>query len=748
MPRRVQDRMEPMFRRDLRSPRAAALLFAALLLPRLQAQSPAPVGPPPGGQAGPAPVFVWDYYEYVVKDWHPQFRVTITGIQGNGADLFLKLGSKPTEDDYDLAVATPGTSDESVLLNAGSDPPLQSGRWWIGVRRPPADQVQYQASYELVPSVHAGMGSVPYQDPSGITGTAFRVWAPFAARVWVSGDFNGWQEQESALVSEGNGNWSLDVRNVGHGTQYKYVIDTGLWIQWRNDPRVLELTASNGNGFVFDHDSYDWAGHSFSTPAWNEMVIYQMHVGTFVDDPGGLPGTFETAMTRFDYLQDLGVNVIQLMPTGEFPGDYSWGYNTSHPFSTESHYGGVNGLKEFVRQAQSRGIAVFGDVVYNHWGPNDLDLWQFDGWSENGYGGIYFYNDWRASTMWGDTRPDYGRGEVRQYIRDANLMWLEDFRLDGLRWDSTVNVRTVDNGFGGDIPDGWSLMQWVNDEVDWFQGWKIMIAEDMWNNEWITKDTWEGGAGFDSQWDPNVIHPIRTVMTTVNDPDRNMWDVKTAIEHRYNGDAFERVIYTESHDEVANGRSRVPEEIWPGNAGSWFSRKRSTLGAALVMTSPGIPMIFQGQEILEDGYFADDDPVDWSKLQTYSGIHALYRDLIRLRRNWFNNTRGLRGQNVNVYHVNDNDKFVAFHRWDQGGPGDDVVVLMNWADRSYTNYNVGFPQGGTWELVFNSDWNGYSADYGNHPAGDLNPWWGPRDGLDYQADVSIGPYTCLIYSRR
>ena len=94
------------------------------------------------------------------------------------------------------------------------------------------------------------------------------------------------------------------------------------------------------------------------------------------------------------------------------------------------------------------------------------------------------------------------------------------------------------------------------------------------------------------------------------------------------------MIYTESHDEVANGHARVPEEIWPGNAGSWFSRKRSTLGAALVFTAPGIPMIFQGQEFLEDKYFRDDVPLDWTKLTTYAGIHLLYRDLIRLRRNW------------------------------------------------------------------------------------------------------------------
>src|SRR5436190_9648899 len=131
------------------------------------------------------------------------------------------------------------------------------------------------------------------------------------------------------------------------------------------------------------------------------------------------------------------------------------------------------------------------------------------------------------------------------------------------------------------------------------QPWKITIAEDLQNNEWITKGTGAGGAGFSSQWDAAFVHPIRDAVIAQSDSDRNLYAVRDALYHRYNGDAEQRVIYTESHDEVANGHARVPEEIWPGNAGSWFSRKRSTLGAALVFTAPGIPMIFQGQEFLE-----------------------------------------------------------------------------------------------------------------------------------------------------
>ena len=223
--------------------------------------------------------------------------------------------------------------------------------------------------------------------------------------------------------------------------------------------------------------------------------------------------------------------------------------------------------------------------------------------------------------------------------------------------------------------------------------------------------------------------------------------VRRAIALQYNGDVFERVIYTESHDEVANGKARVPEEIWPGNAASWAARKRSTLGAALVFTSPGIPMLFQGQEFLEDAWFHDTRPLDWSRTRTHAGIVNLYRDLIRLRRNWYDHTRGLSGQHVNVFHVNNHDKLIAFHRWENGGPRDDVVVICNFANRAYGSYTLGLPRSGTWRVRLNSDWDGYSADFGNHFSYDTVADGGPKDGLPASGNVGVGPYSVIMLSQ-
>jgi 1,4-alpha-glucan branching enzyme len=595
------------------------------------------------------------------------------------------------------------------------------------------------------------MGAVPFD-----TGVTYRVWAPFASTVAVAGTFNNWSQIENPLFAEGDGYWSVDVSGSKINDEYKFVIGTsGGSLLWKNDPYARELTQSNGNSVVAD-PNFVWDSAGYQTPPWNETVVYEVHVGTFLFDAtteaalGYQRGTFNSLISKLDYLSDLGINAIEIMAAGEFAFDISWGYNQSYMFAIENLYGGPNGFRGLVNEAHKRGIAVIFDVVYNHIGPSDCDMWQFDGWSQNNAGGIYFYNDWRNTTPWGANRPDYGRGEVRQYLRDNALRWLRERYCDGLRWDATGWIRNVygnNNDPANDIPDGWGLLQWINNEISASQPWKLSIAEDMQQNSWLTKDTGSGGAGFTSQWEAGFVHPVRQAIITGDDNARDMYALQTAIEQQYNSDAFQRVIYTENHDEDANGHQRVPEEIWPGNADSYFSKKRSTLGAALVFTAPGIPMIFQGQEFLQYGWFDDTKELDWSLVTSQAGIVNLYRDLIHLRRNWFNNTRGLRGQNVNVHHVNNLDKVIAFHRWDQGGGGDDVVVILNMANRSYDSYSLGFPRPGLWYVRFNSDWNGYSPNFGNHSSLDTSANPGSQDGMSFGASIGIGAYSAVILSQ-
>ncbi len=603
------------------------------------------------------------------------------------------------------------------------------------------------------PSQRPFMGATPYQDDTG-AGVTFRVWAPFAQQVTVAGEFNNWSPHGTALYSEGNGYWSVDVPGASVGQQYKFVVfNPANNPLWRMDPYATSIVhdaTGNLNGLIASSVEV-YATSGYATPAWNELVIYEMHIGTFTQGGGiGGRGSFASASTKLDYLRDLGINAVEILPLGEYIGTISSGYNPAYIFAVEDELGGPDGFRQFVNAAHQRGIAVIVDVVYNHLGVAAGDMWDFDGWSENGKGGMYFYNDWRSSTEWGETRFDYGRGEVRQYLRDNALRWLEERFADGLRWDSVGSIRNVydrDNDPAHDIPDGWSLLQWINSLIRQRQPWKISIAEDMKDNEWITKDVGAGGAGFNAQWGSRFVWTARGAIIGPEDSARDMYAVGDIIGQTYNQDAFQRVIYTESHDADSNGAQRVPEMVSPGKADSWYAKKRSTLGAALVLTAPGIPMLFMGQEFLSWGYFDPGQPLDWSHANTFAGIIQLYRDLIHLRRNWFNNTRGLRGQNVHVHHINNVDNVIAFHRWDQGGNGDDVIVVLNFGNRGYPSYRIGFPRSGHWLVRFNSDWNGYDAGFGNWFSYGTDAHGSPQDGMPTSANVGLGPYSAIILSQ-
>ncbi|MEO5939376.1 MAG: alpha-amylase family glycosyl hydrolase [Candidatus Limnocylindrales bacterium] len=599
------------------------------------------------------------------------------------------------------------------------------------------------------PSPRSGMGALPHAN-----GTTFRVWAPHATAVSVVGTFNDWDAACHPLARDDHGRaetWSTDVVGAHPGAEYRFVLQTPAGARNRIDPRARRLTNSVGNAIVYDPAAFDWGEAEFHQPPWNDLVIYELHVGTFSDGLRGKPGTLDGVRRRLRYLQELGVGAIQLMPPFEFAGDRSWGYNTAYPFAVESTYGSPDDLKALIRDAHAAGIAVILDVVYNHLGPSDLDIWQFDGWAENGKGGIYFYEDERSTTPWGDTRPDYGRPEVRAFIRDSAIQWLEEFRVDGLRWDATAWISSVYGG-GSSAPDriedGWRLMADINAEVAERYPGRLMIAEDLRSDLSITRSRAAGGAGFGAQWDGAFVYFVRAALIAASDDDRDIVSVVGAIDPDPSDvNAFGRVIYTESHDEDANGSARVPEEIWPGYADSWASKKRATLGSAIVLTSPGIPMLFQGQELVEGSWFNDEDGLDWTLRHRHAGLLRLHRDLIALRRNTADISRGLRGDHVRVHHVNEEATILGWYRWLEAGPRDDVIVLANFSTDAFPDYHVGVPRAGRWRVRFNSAWDGYDPEFETVDSLDAESESAEHDGMAQRISIGLGPYSVVILSQ-
>ena len=574
-------------------------------------------------------------------------------------------------------------------------------------------------------SPRPGLGATVY--PGGVT---FRVWAPNATSAAVAGEFNNWHAAALARDASG-GTWSVDVPGARPGQRYKYVFNGNIW---KRDPRARRVNHSNGDSIIYDPQAFDWNGDRAPAIPRNDLVIYQLHIGTFA----GLnpPATFDDAIPHLDHVRDLGCTAVEPLPVNEFPGGRSWGYNLCDPYAIETDYGGPDAYKRFVRAAHARGLAVIADVVHNHYGPTDLDLWQYDGAFWNGYyGGIYFYNDGRAETPWGATRPDYGRPEVRRYIRDQIFMYADEYRVDGFRWDSVYHIISFSEQNSAPNPEGIQMLRDINTELAQVRPGLVRIAEDR---------AFDHDMAFDGQWDIGYRWALFHLVADAWDTDRNMHTVAGVWS---DWPSFQRVAFTEAHDYVAAmnyGRSRVPAMIHPEDPTSIWARKRALLGAAIVFTTPGIPMIFQGQEMNETRGFNDDVPMRWELTNTFAGIVRAYTDLIHLRRNLYGTTPGLTGTGVFVQHLDNDNKVVACTRWNRGGAADDVVVVANFSCNDYdkNDYSIRFPSAGTWYRQFNSDSKLYSDDFGGIGAAQVVAAGDPPT-----ATVCMGKYSLQIFSK-
>jgi len=594
---------------------------------------------------------------------------------------------------------------------------------------------------------HTGMGAIPYDG-----GVTFRVWQLFGDSVSVVGDFNGWTPGATPLAQDGNsGYWSVDVPGATVGQAYKFYIPRAATPDnnpYRMDPYATSIQQSNGNmNALVAPQNTPYISGNYTTPPWNQAVVYELHIPTFSTQADGSAGTFESALAKLPDLADMGINAIEIMPLGEFEGITSTGYNPGYIFAVEDTWGGPDGFRDFVNQAHALGIAVIVDVVYNHLAGTDL--WQFDGWGQAGDcpydgppidGGIYFFQDYRAHTDFSHARFDFGRPQVCQYVYDNATRWLNQRFADGLRFDSVVNIRAVQvNGsIVTGVPEGVAILQSINQGIQDSQGWKITIAEDLQGDAQITAPVNAGGLGFNAQWNNDFCGSLRNAALQPLDSERNIPGLASSIAAISNGSAF--------HWQGG----RLPNLIGNGQFDNWFAKKQSTLAAAVVLTVPGLPMIFEGQEFLEfapfPNYGANPQPIDWSLRTQFAGIRNLYRDLIYLRRDWFDNSSGLRGANTNVLPVFA-DNVLVYHRWDQGGPGDDVVVVINFADVSYTGYRIGLPRAGVWRVRFNSDSSAYDAYFGNWNSFDTEADGPALNGMPLSGTIGIGPYTCVILSQ-
>jgi len=577
---------------------------------------------------------------------------------------------------------------------------------------------------------HAPVGATPTSDG----GTAFRVWSPARTVAHVRGAFNGWSTSDP--MTKTGEYFAVHVPEAHVGQMYKYYFQNSAW---NTDPRARRLNAGdNYNAFILDPDSYDWQVDDFDVPDFEEMVIYQLHVGTFAgrNDPYGsesFPAGFAEVTERADHLAELGINVVMLNPITEFPYDYSAGYNPVTAWSPEWIYGTPDELKAMVDALHQRGIAVILDIVWNHLSYSDNFLWNYDGTQ------IYF-DDPAVETPWG-SQPDFDREGVRDYYADSALSWLEEFRMDGFRMDATSYMNIAPQE-----ASGWSLMQRLNDEMDRRASDKICIAEQLPDNSWVTRPTSLGGAGFDSQYYDEFTDRLRDEIFDAASGDPEMWKIRNII----NGggqylDGRYVTNYVELHDECwpSSGGQRIVKTIdTTAPHDDVWAKGRSKLAQGLVLTSPGIPAMIMGTEWLEDTDFGTDsgNRIDWSKKAMYAGIFDYFSDVITLR----TSTPALRADaGHDVFHLNESGNVLAFQRWD--GTGGLIVVVVNFSNTDYSNYRIGLPSGGSWTELINSQDAAYMGSGMTNP-GTLTAESTPYDGFSDSIQLSVPAMGLLILS--
>ncbi len=537
----------------------------------------------------------------------------------------------------------------------------------------------------------------------GASGTFVRVFAPNAAAVGVIGDFCGWNEASAvALASTGGGFWEGMVAALGADERYELLLTrTDAILLHRIDPAARDTDSSSldnwhNKSWVVD-TAHPWS--PFQTPAFDDLVIYQCHVGSFAGyrDDLAVPSkvaSFADVQTKLDYIRELGFNAVALLPVQEFRADRSWGYNPALYFALESAFGRPADLRALVEACHQRGLAVIFDVVFNHISNDDSSFYHFDE-PASGDGDSYLGS---YQTDWGPA-PAFWRQGIRDFFLANAVMYLNEYRGDGLRFDSTRTIEAA-RGLGN---DGWEFMQVLTWESKRLYPGKYLIAEHLPDHVSIVSS-----AGFHATW---VKGPFDAAGAALggHDPVGNVErlvgnDFGPGQSYPFSWNTVKYLLG--SHDECGDmddggkGKRRFVERF--GGRDNWFARAKARMAWALNVAARGTPMMFMGGECHLDGYWHDgwdangDHRFDWSIAGDAIGMAMRY--LVRAANETRRANPALRNGELEVTH-RDPSGVVAFKRWNGGG--DVVLVIVNASDRPYTDasYGVRTGQTGRWQQI-------------------------------------------------
>jgi len=524
------------------------------------------------------------------------------------------------------------------------------------------------------PGYYSGkLGANLYSD-----GVEFSIWDPNASSVKVLTINNYVSNYTSLTKISGGVNdsvWWGFVPTAVKGTEYRFVLDQTTYVA---DPYAQYNRYSSGNSVVVDQSTFTWTDSSWTRPGWSYYAIYELHIKDFTSADSTVvnKGKYKGVIEKLDYLKNLGVTAIELMPISEFPdAGYGWGYNTSLYMSPESGYAnsplhaqdGVDELKELINAAHNKGIAVVLDMVFNHTANNDNWLWTIDS-------AAYF----SGATPWGN-RLNTSSAIVQRLGSDTIDLFMRKYHVDGFRFDATGN--------------GWvdyNFLHVLKNHAMSIDPKVYFVYENLPNNPDLK--TW-GGQWADGFHDNGVNLLCGWNGVTASSFAKYIYYSK---DEGWAASPVEALNYFESHDEDTLGRLF-------GIAGFSDEGKRwkSRVAAVTLATSLGVPMIWMGQEFIRprEGQDISEIPLDWSYLSKFSGVENYYAGVFRLRRDnpalRLDNESGFAWQ----YTPWTGDADVIGYSEQTTDPADKkFVVLLNFNSSSRT-VNLGFPENGTWTEV-------------------------------------------------
>lgn len=513
----------------------------------------------------------------------------------------------------------------------------------------------------------------------------FQLFAPYNKQANLIGDFNDWQE--IPMTKSDDGYFRVSVKFADGTYQYKFNIQSKSWFypenEWQTiaDPYATDIDAETQNSILVLKDGkkivdeYVWRHDGVSLPTNDSVVIYEMHVGDFSggEEDGYTRGKYTDVIAKLNYLSELGINALELMPLKESPGDFNWGYSPVHYFAPENSYGATAQLKELVDNCHALGMRVIVDGVYNHASTeNPLTQIDHDYWfrhapknPEHNWGPEFDYEK-RDEKL--DVMP------ARKFIYDSIKFWVREYRIDGIRFDAAKELNSFDA-----LRDFVTYSREMSSMKPFFT-----VAEYIPPSPEVTEPV----GPVESCWNDSFMYAM---VEYLSGEKVNLEKMKDAIDPKrlgYSG-ATSVTNYLANHDQNRLMRKLGEKGILGAEA-----FRRAKLGALILLTAVGVPMIWMGEEFGEYVPMSEQsNKINWTLLENdeNKNLFEYYKTLIELRKN----NSAFHTPNIVFFHEDSENGVLAFQRFDDNG--NIAVIVINLSDNDLENYTVeNFPEGENW----------------------------------------------------